>query len=105
MVNSGSQSTESSFATRFHLHPSIRLLKLGKGVVLTLPSGATWRFSADCEVDVAETVYLANANQIRKATQIILASTVGNQDVGVKWALKRATAGEIGHVPQPGSVN
>jgi uncharacterized heparinase superfamily protein len=87
------------------LHPSVRHQKAGRGIVLTLPSGATWRFSSDCELDIAESVYLAHGNQIRKTAQIVLSGNAGPEGAGVKWALKRATLGDAEHLPQPDPVN
>lgn len=79
------------YAVRFHLHPSVRVMKAGTGVVLTLPGGATWRFSSDADLSIAESVYLAHANQIRKTQQIVLSARAGADQGCVKWALKRAT--------------
>jgi len=81
-------------AVRFHLHPSVRVMKAGKGVVLTLPGGATWRFSSDGELSVAESVYLGHANQIRKTQQLVVSLRSGPEAGCVKWALKRATASD-----------
>jgi uncharacterized heparinase superfamily protein len=105
LVPSGGQPVQRSFAVRFHLHPSVRHQKAGRGIVLTLPSGATWRFSSDCELDIAESVYLAHGNQIRKTAQIVLSGNAGPEGAGVKWALKRATLGDAEHLPQPDPVN
>lgn len=102
---SGPTSSGHGFAIRFHLHPSVRLLRAGSGVVLTLPSGSTWRFSSDCALDVSESVYLASANQIRKTHQIVLSGTTGLLDVDVKWALKRATQADIEIPPKDDTVN
>ncbi|MEQ1753377.1 MAG: heparinase II/III family protein [Micropepsaceae bacterium] len=93
------------FSIRFHLHPSVRLLRAGSGVVLTLPGGSTWRFSTDTTLVVAESVYLASANQIRKTQQIILNGTTSDRDTSVKWALKRATQGDIEIAPKNDPVN
>lgn len=90
---SAPQRSQQNFAVRFHLHPAVRILKAGKGVVLTLPSGATWRFSTDAELEISESVYLATANQIKKTQQIVLTGTTGEGSTSVKWALKRATPG------------
>ena len=82
-----------NFSVRFHLHPAVKVLKAGKGVVLTLASGATWRFSTDADLEISESVYLATANQIKKTQQIVLTGKSGDTTSSVKWALKRATQG------------
>jgi uncharacterized heparinase superfamily protein len=105
IVPTAGQSTQRSFAVRFHLHPAVRHQKAGKGVVLTLASGATWRFSSDVGLDIVESVYLAHGNQIRKTVQLVLSGTAGAEGANVKWALKRATQGDPEHVPQPDPVN
>jgi uncharacterized heparinase superfamily protein len=81
-------------AVRFHLHPSVRVMKAGRGVVLTLPGGATWRFSSDADLSVTESVYLGHANQIRKTQQVVVSMLAGPEAGCVKWALKRATASD-----------
>ncbi len=83
------------FAVRFHLHPAVKILRAGKGVVLTLPSGATWRFGTGGALDVVESVYLGHANQIRKTQQIVLTGQSSAETVIVKWALKRATSSDV----------
>jgi len=95
LVPQGTQSTSYGFAVRFHLHPSVKVLRAGKGVVLTLPSGATWRFGTDGALDIAESVYLGQANQVRKSQQIVLAGHSASEPVSVKWALKKATSSDV----------
>lgn len=94
LVAAAGQAPARSFALRFHLHPSVRVMKAGRGVVLTLPGGATWRFSSDGDLAVAESVYLAHANQIRKTQQIVVTATTTPDAGCVKWALKRATVSD-----------
>ncbi len=81
------------FAARFHLHPSVKAARGAdrKSVVLTLPSGATWRFGADAEIDLADGVYLGSGDAIRKTQQIVIAGQTGAEPTTVKWALKKAT--------------
>ncbi len=62
-----------------------------KSVVLTLPSGTTWRFGADAEIDLADGVYLGSGDAIRKTQQIVIAGVTGSEPTTVKWALKKAT--------------
>lgn len=88
------RSTTDEYTVRFHLHPNVRVMRAGKGVILTLPSGSTWRFSTDNALDITESVYLASANQIRKTQQIVLGGIIQNRPLAIKWALKRATAQE-----------
>jgi uncharacterized heparinase superfamily protein len=81
------------FAVRFHLHPSVKAARASdrKSVVLTLPSGATWRFGADAEIDLADGVYLGSGDAIRKTQQIVISGITGGEPTTVKWALKKAT--------------
>ena len=81
------------FAARFHLHPSVKAARGAdrKSVVLTLPSGATWRFGADADIDLADGVYLGSGDAIRKTQQIVISGASGGEPTTVKWALKKAT--------------
>jgi uncharacterized heparinase superfamily protein len=87
------EATPRRFAARFHLHPSVKAARGTdrKSVILTLPSGATWRFGADAELDLAEGVYLGSGDAIRKTQQIVIAGVTGVAPTAVKWALKKAT--------------
>jgi uncharacterized heparinase superfamily protein len=58
---------------------------------LTLPSGATWRFGADADIDLADGVYLGSGDAIRKTQQIVISGASGGEPTTVKWALKKAT--------------
>jgi uncharacterized heparinase superfamily protein len=82
-----------AFAVRFHLHPTVKAMRLpdGRAIVLTLPSGATWRFGADAALEIADSVYLGAGDAIRKTQQIVIAGTTGAEPVSVKWALKKIT--------------
>ena len=81
------------FAARFHLHPSVKAARGAdrKSVLLTLPSGASWRFSADAEIDLADGVYLGSGDAIRKTQQLVIAGVTGSEPTTIKWALKKAT--------------
>jgi uncharacterized heparinase superfamily protein len=81
------------FAIRFHLHPAVKAMRLpdGRAIVLTLPSGATWRFGADSPLDIADSVYLGTGDAIRKTQQILIAGTTRAEPAAVKWALKKIT--------------
>jgi len=87
------------FAVRFHLHPAVRVSRStdGTGALLTLPSGATWRFRADAVLDIADGVYLGTGDTIRKSQQLVIAGVSGAAPATVKWALKRANDREPEH--------
>ena len=79
------------FAVRFHLHPSVKAARMadGKAIVLTLPSGATWRFGSDATLDLPDSVYLGTGDAIRRSHQIVIAGETAAAPVAVKWALKK----------------
>lgn len=81
------------FAARFHLHPSVKAARGTdrKSELLTLPSGASWRFGADAEIDLADGVYLGSGDAIRKTQQLVIAGVTGSEPTTIKWALKKAT--------------
>ncbi len=98
----------SPFALRFHLHPAVRVAREpaptpdeeGGSVLLTLPSGATWRLRADSgRLGLDESIYLGGDSP-RRGTQIVVA-VAGRPDadgdaskpdarVIVRWALSKA---------------
>jgi uncharacterized heparinase superfamily protein len=79
------------YIIRFHLHPTVKVARMadGRAVVLTLPSGATWRFGADAQVDVTDSVYLGAGDAIRKTHQIVITGETGAESLTVKWAIKK----------------
>lgn len=91
-----------TFTARFHLHPAVKAARMadGRAVVLTLPSGATWRFGSDADLEIADSIYLGAGDAIRKSHQIVVTGTAGAEAVVVKWALKKIA----GSGPEP-SVN
>ena len=84
---------ERRFAVRFHLHPSVKAARSAdkRAVILTLPSGNTWRFGSDAELDLTDGVYLGTGDAIRKSQQIVVLASVAGEPTTVKWALKKAT--------------
>ncbi|MFN9541832.1 MAG: heparinase II/III family protein, partial [Alphaproteobacteria bacterium] len=89
------------FVIRFHLHPAIRILRAGDGLILATPGGTIWRFTTDAAIEVAESVYLGHAAQVRKTQQVILTEAPGHHTGKVKWSLRRTGGGE----PPETSVN
>ena len=75
-------------AIRFHLHPSVRASRVGRGVRLT-GAGAPWLFEAD-EIDpvIEESVFFAAFNGARRTEQIVLHLTVGD-GTRVAWRFRR----------------
>lgn len=60
---------------RFHLHPAVKASARqdGQSVLLALPGGAAWSFSAPgFSVQLAESVYLSGARGPRRAEQIVI---------------------------------
>ncbi len=86
----GADVQELRFAIRFHLHPALRVLRADDGVLLATPGGAVWRFIADGNLEVTESVYLGHANQIRKTWQLVLTPPDDRTTAPVKWSLRRA---------------
>jgi uncharacterized heparinase superfamily protein len=75
-------------AIRFHLHPSVRASRVGRGVRLA-GAGAPWLFEAD-EIDpvIEESVFFAAFNGARRTEQIVLHLTVGD-GTRVAWRFRR----------------
>src|SRR5262249_39700784 len=91
LVPRDAATTHRRFAIRFHLHPSIRVTRMadGKSLVLLLPSGTTWRFGCDAQIDHTDTVYLGTGESGRTTHQIVVSGTTAGESVAVKWALKK----------------
>ena len=51
----------------------------GRAAILTLPSGATWRFGTDAQLEIADSVYLAAGDAIRKTHQIVISGATGGR--------------------------
>ncbi|GLK66455.1 heparinase II/III family protein [Hansschlegelia plantiphila] len=67
-------------AARFHLHPAVRASARqdGQGVLLALPGGAAWSFSAPgFAVELAESVSLSGSQGPRRAEQILIETSLG----------------------------
>ncbi|KMO16677.1 heparinase II/III family protein [Methylobacterium platani] len=75
-------------AIRFHLHPSVRASRVGRGVHLA-GAGAPWLFEVD-EIDpvIEESVFFAAFNGARRTEQIVLHLTVGD-GTRVAWRFRR----------------
>jgi uncharacterized heparinase superfamily protein len=79
------------FAVRFHLHPAVAasLVEEGGGVVLKLPSGATWRLRASgADISLGDSIYLGSG-QMRETRQIVLSGLTVPGGATVRWALRR----------------
>ena len=75
-------------AIRFHLHPTVRASRVGRGVRLA-GAGAPWLFEAD-ELDpvIEESVFFAALNGARRTEQIVLHLTVAD-GTRVAWRFRR----------------
>jgi len=80
------------FILRFHLHPAVKatLAQSGQAVLMRLPSGRGWRLRASgAGIGLAESVYLASGERLRRTEQIVLVGQVPREGTTVKWALTR----------------
>jgi uncharacterized heparinase superfamily protein len=83
------------FATRFHLHPSVRvsLIQNGAGAIMQLPSGVAWRLQVNGgHLDLTESVYAGEASERRRTEQVVVSGRLAGQGAQIKWALKRVAA-------------
>ncbi|MEC9022398.1 MAG: heparinase II/III family protein [Pseudomonadota bacterium] len=80
------------FASRFHLHPSVRasLIKDGQAVLLRLPSGEGWRFQAKGGViNLQDSVYLGAGDRIKRTLQIVVSAGTNDRETLIKWMVAR----------------
>jgi uncharacterized heparinase superfamily protein len=77
-----------TFVVRFHLHHSVvpRGTDRRTGFDLRLPDGTTWRFEANCPVELDESVSLSDVFGSRATHQLLLTSRA-ESEVPVKWRL------------------
>lgn len=84
-----------AFAVRLHLHPSAKTEAAdARTVMLTTRRGAVWRFRADRDVEIAESVYLGHGQPQRTSQLVItgLADPRGSGDEPgnrVFWTITR----------------
>lgn len=85
---------KSSYVIRFHLHPTIQAkpMREGRAIVLGLPDGTTWLFSAaNRPLALEESVFLADPAGPRQSSQIVLSGPV-SPDENIRWSFVRAEA-------------
>ena len=82
----------STFAVRFHLHPSVQasLIQQGQAVLLALPSGGGWRFRASgAQLALEESLYAGRGDEPRRSLQIAVTGTTQPDHTIIKWALQK----------------
>ena len=87
----GAELSPQSFVIRFHLHPAVRVQRVGEGaaVLLTLPLGDRWLFEAEpAVVSVEESILFAVAHGPRSTNQIAVAARYPEVS-RITWSLGR----------------
>ena len=83
------------YVLRFHLHPSVsaEYFDDGRSIVLTLPSGARWQFSAGGRsLEIEESIFFASPDGPRPTAQIVVHAKL--RDVSaIAWRLERSAGG------------
>ena len=85
--------TETDYALRFHLHPSVKASRLsdGRGVMLVLPNRDVWTFEAlDDNVELEDSVFLAGNDGPRRTAQIVIRQDARHA-ASVRWSFVRST--------------
>lgn len=77
------------YVLRFHLHPAVQPIPTTRGdaVLLRLPSGDVWQFSADGNVAIEDSVALAMAEGPRRTSQLVIEVPAGR--ARVRWSFRR----------------
>jgi uncharacterized heparinase superfamily protein len=89
-----------NYAVRFHLHPSVAANRLADGhtVLIALPTGEKWIFTApNVAVDIEESVYLAANGGPRRSAQIVITGS-GRYQPRVVWTFIRADEPKLPHI-------
>ncbi|MCB1559192.1 MAG: heparinase II/III family protein [Alphaproteobacteria bacterium] len=79
-------------ALRFHLHPKVQVSGVHdeQDVVLTLPSGSSWRFyGVGAKLSIEDSLYLGSGLKPQKTRQLVLTTQMTGGEIVVKWALQR----------------
>jgi uncharacterized heparinase superfamily protein len=85
--------SETDYALRFHLHPSVKASRLSdaRGVMLVLPNREVWTFEAlDDKVELEDSVFLAGNDGPRRTAQIVIRQQ-SRQASSVRWSFIRST--------------
>jgi uncharacterized heparinase superfamily protein len=85
--------TETDYALRFHLHPSVKASRLSdaRGVMLVLPNRDVWTFDAlDDKVELEDSVFLAGNDGPRRTAQIVIQQNSRHAS-SVRWSFVRST--------------
>ncbi len=89
--------TSDAYVLRFHLHPSVRATRTedGAAVLLDLPNGRTWTFSAGgLPTVIEESIFFAAPDGARASEQIVVSGGF-NALPAVSWRFERDDAGRV----------
>ncbi|HNQ92833.1 MAG TPA: heparinase II/III family protein [Alphaproteobacteria bacterium] len=84
--------TPKTATLRFHLHPKVQVSQVGdsQDVVLTLPSGSSWRFyGVGAMLEIEASAFLGYGIKPLKTRQLVLKAAVSEAETQIKWALQR----------------
>lgn len=79
-------------AIRFHLHPRalVSLVQQGEEALISLPSGAGWRFfHQGGEMQLENSIYCGESHRPRKTKQLVIYGLMKEDVACFKWALQR----------------
>jgi len=80
------------FATRFHIHPDVRVSpSQGGGFILKLPDGEGWRFRCSGDATIEESVYLGTGI-VRRTEQFVISGVVSDRPAEIGWAFEEMSA-------------
>src|SRR5260221_11376936 len=85
--------TDTDYALRFHLHPSVKASRLSdaRGVMLVLPNRDVWTFEAlDDKVDLEDSVFLAGNDGARRTAQIVIRQD-SRAASSIRWSFVRSS--------------
>jgi uncharacterized heparinase superfamily protein len=84
--------SETDYALRFHLHPSVKASRLSdaRGVMLVLPNRDVWTFEAlDDKVELEDSVFLAGNDGPRRTAQIVVRQD-SRHAPSIRWSFVRS---------------
>ena len=84
--------SETDYALRFHLHPSVKASRLSDahGVMLVLPNRDVWTFEAfDDKVELEDSVFLTGNDGPRRTAQIVIRQD-SRHVTSIRWSFVRS---------------
>jgi uncharacterized heparinase superfamily protein len=82
-----------SYAARFHLHPSVEVTSTadGQGAILRIRGGSAWQFRCrGGRLGIEDSLWVDGSARPHASQQLVIAGETPAEGISISWALKRA---------------